>query len=99
LLGIPIEILVQCNQFKSKHLNICTCNITQYYSILLSFEFLTLRYIHINTYKSRCSDKFNFQLVFKFSFVIYYIVLCGYPSIIRCVVNCDLLLTCPVLHM
>jgi len=32
--GIPIDILVQWNQFKSKHLNISTCNTTQYYSIL-----------------------------------------------------------------
>jgi len=35
LLGIPIEILAQCNHFKSKHPNILTCNITQYHSILL----------------------------------------------------------------
>jgi hypothetical protein len=35
LVGIPIQILAQCNHFKSKHLNILTCNITQYHSILL----------------------------------------------------------------
>ena len=35
LFGITIEILAQCNHLKSKHLNIFTCNITQYHSILL----------------------------------------------------------------
>ena len=35
MVGIPIEILGQCNHFKSKHLNILTCNVTQYHSILL----------------------------------------------------------------
>jgi len=35
LLCIPIEILAQCNHFKSKHLSILACNITQYHSILL----------------------------------------------------------------
>ena len=54
------------------------------------FEFLTLRYIYISTHVSRCSDKFNFQLVFTFCIVIYYIVLCGCPYIISCVVNCYL---------
>ena len=33
--GIQIQILLQCNHFKSKRLNILTCNITQYRSILL----------------------------------------------------------------
>jgi hypothetical protein len=37
LLGTPIEILAQCNHFKSKHLNSFTCNTTQYYSMLLLF--------------------------------------------------------------
>ena len=35
MLGIPIEFLAQCNNFKSKHINILTYNITQYHSILL----------------------------------------------------------------
>jgi hypothetical protein len=38
----------------------------------------------------RCSGKFNFQLVFQFCIVIHCIVLCGCPSIISCVVNCNL---------
>jgi len=37
-----------------------------------------------------CSDKFNFQFVFKLCIVIYYIVLCGCLYIISCVVNCNL---------
>ena len=40
--------------------------------------------------KSGSSKKFNFQLIFKFCIVIYYIALCGCPYIIRCVVNCNL---------
>jgi hypothetical protein len=35
---------------------------------------------------SRCSDRFHFQLVFKFCIVIYYIILGGCPYIISCVV-------------
>jgi len=35
LLGIPIEILAQCHNCKSKHLNNLICNITLYHSILL----------------------------------------------------------------
>jgi hypothetical protein len=53
-------------------------------------EFLTFKYIYINTHISRCSDKFNFQLVIKFCIVIYYIELCGCTYIICCVVNCNL---------
>jgi hypothetical protein len=52
-------------------------------------EFLTLRYIYVNTHISSC-DKLNFQLVFKFCIVIYHIVLCGCPYITSCVVNCNL---------
>jgi len=50
------------------------------------FEFLILRYIYTNTHISRRSDKFHFQLVFKFCIVIYFIILCGCPYIINCVV-------------
>jgi hypothetical protein len=35
LLGIPIKILVQCNNFKCEHLNNLTYNVTQCHSILL----------------------------------------------------------------
>jgi hypothetical protein len=35
LLAVPVEILDQFRQFKIKHLNNLTCNITQYHPILL----------------------------------------------------------------
>jgi len=36
VLGIRIEILVQCNNFKSKHLNNLSCNVSQYcFTVLL----------------------------------------------------------------
>ena len=43
-----------------------------------------------NKHKSRCGDKLNFQLVFKFCIVIYYNVLCRCLYITRGVVNCNL---------
>ena len=39
------------------------------------FKFLTHRYKYINTHIPICSDRYNFQLVFKFCIVIYYIIL------------------------
>jgi len=44
LLGIPIEILAQCHDFKRKHQNIFTCNVTQYHSILLLLTFTARAY-------------------------------------------------------
>jgi hypothetical protein len=41
------------------------------YNYIITFEFLTLKYIYVNTCISRFNDKFNFQLVFKFCIVIY----------------------------
>ena len=62
----------------------------------------------MNTHISRSSDRFHYQLVFKFCIVIYCIILGGCPCIISCVViyiyiytyiYCNLWLTCPVLHV
>jgi len=47
-------------------------------------------FISTDTHIFRCSDKFHFQLRFKFCIVIYYMVLRGCPYIISCVVNCNL---------
>jgi hypothetical protein len=47
ILGIPIEILAQCNHFNGKHLNNPACNTTHYHPILL------LKYIYIHTHISR----------------------------------------------
>jgi hypothetical protein len=83
LLGIPIEILAQCNHFGSKHLNILSYNITQYhYTLLLLIGiFNSKSYIYINTYISRCSDRFHFQLVFKFCIVFIILLYIGWMSI------------------
>jgi len=50
LLGIWIEILVQCNNFKSKHLNNLSCNVSQYCFILLLLMWILRSYIYIYIY-------------------------------------------------
>ena len=51
------------------------------------------KYLDVVT-NSTSNWSLNFVLLY-----IYYIVLCGCPYIVSCVVNCNLYLTCPLLHV
>ena len=67
--------------------------------LLLPLRMSALNIFYVDTHIYRCSYKSNFQLICGFCIVVYYAVLCGCPYNIGCVVNCNLYLTCPVLHM
>jgi len=72
LLGIWIEILVQCNNFKSKHLNNLSCNVSQYCFILLLLMWTLSLYIYTHTHIAYIPYNLHYIYWWDWIMVIYY---------------------------